>query len=92
MSIVDIEDVVDVATVLADNLGAAVVLISQHWFVVYRAGPMAALGEGIRLPKDGEKSPLQINLADGMMGVTNIAIPDVDDSHAQDEDSFSHGS
>lgn len=41
------QDVVDVATVLADNLGAAIVLISQQWFIVFR---QCLLGNGIRLP------------------------------------------
>lgn len=75
LSILDIEDVVDVATVLADNLGAALVLISQDWFLLYRSSPSS---NGIQLPKDGEKSPLDIDFGSGMVGVASVALPDVE--------------
>jgi len=38
-TLLEIEDVIDVATVIADNLGAHVVVISQGMFVLYRPSP-----------------------------------------------------
>jgi len=62
--------VIDVATVIADNLGGTVVHITDATILLYRAkralcnrvngGETSDSDDVIRLPKDGEKSELEL--------------------------------
>ena len=74
LSILDIEDVIDVATVMADNLGAVVVMVSQSWFVMYRSSETC--GDPIELPAVGEVSSLSIGSEDGLRGAMSIYVDD----------------
>jgi len=62
-TLLEIEDVIDVATVIADNLGANVIIISQGMFVLYRPSP-ALGGAQVALRVRGEEGEVVSELED----------------------------
>jgi len=68
-SLADLEDVVDVSTVLADNLGATVIAINPQQTILYRANPWSPR---ISVPVDGDLDDLAQSLTESVEDVRSL--------------------